>query len=102
MKFMRLWFFLIYSCSHFNSPPQLDLTSQHLWKLENQSIPKQDPDFRTFGISTEIEIWKLLPILDVAPAGAYVSVGGERSFRAASLFEGVSSLVILDVSPKGP
>jgi hypothetical protein len=40
----------------------------------------------------------MLPLMRRALAGAMVSVGGERSFRAASMLKGIRCLIIVDAS----
>ncbi|MBN9542881.1 MAG: hypothetical protein J0G32_03695 [Alphaproteobacteria bacterium] len=57
-------------------------------------------DFKVFPLSTEMQIGKLQPILDHAPTGAFISVGGERSFRGASMAKNIDSLIIIDKSPE--
>lgn len=53
-----------------------------------------------FPVSTEIQIGKIRNLIERAPAkGVYVSVGGERAFRGASMYRDVESLVIFDISP---
>jgi hypothetical protein len=50
-------------------------------------------------LSTEIQIGKMLPLIKRAPKGAYVSIGGERSFRGASMHGKIEHLIIVDISP---
>jgi len=52
-----------------------------------------------FPISTEMQIGRLKNIIDKAPKGCYLTVGGERAFREASMFEGIEHLIIFDISP---
>lgn len=52
-----------------------------------------------FPISTEMQIGRLKNIIDKAPKGSYLTVGGERAFREASMFEGIEHLIIFDISP---
>jgi len=42
----------------------------------------------------------LIPILQEAPGGAYMTVGTERGFIGASLYSGISHLVLMDIDPK--
>ncbi len=54
---------------------------------------------RIFPTSTEIQLAHIQPFLDEAPPGLCVTVGGERALREASLFKGITRLVVLDISP---
>lgn len=51
-----------------------------------------------FPISTEMQIGKIKTMVEKAPKGAYVTVGGERGFRGASLVENADYLFLLDIS----
>ena len=63
-----------------------------------QFLYAEEPE--VFPVSTEIQIGKIRNLIERAPAkGVYVSVGGERAFRSASMYKGVESLVIFDISP---
>jgi hypothetical protein len=64
----------------------------------SQFLYAEEPE--VFPVSTEIQIGKIRNLIERAPAkGVYVSVGGERAFRSASMYKGVESLVIFDISP---
>ncbi len=54
---------------------------------------------RTFPISTEIQLPQIQPFLHKAPPGLYITVGGERAFRGASMFPEIDHLIILDICP---
>jgi hypothetical protein len=54
---------------------------------------------RVFPISTEMHIGRIRSLIDRAPEGIYLTVGGERAFRGASMFEGIQHLIIVDISP---
>ena len=56
-----------------------------------------EPD--VFPISTEMQIGKIKNLVDKAPKGIYLTVGGERAFRGASQFEGIEYLMVFDISP---
>jgi hypothetical protein len=51
-------------------------------------------------LSTEIQIGRIKTLIDRAPKGTFLTVGGERAFREASMFEGIDYLVIFDISPE--
>src|SRR4051794_37240411 len=69
--------------------------------LQSQfETPAQEPKFRVFYTSTEMQISRAKPILDQAPEGLYVTVGADRGFRAASLSSKVTHLLLLDVSSR--
>lgn len=57
-------------------------------------------DDKVFPISTEFQIGKIKPMIERAPAGVYVSVGSERSFRVASMIPQFTDVYLLDISPK--
>ncbi len=48
-------------------------------------------------LGTEVEIFSAKSLIEKAPAGLYLSVGGERSFRGASM-SNATGLVIMDYS----
>lgn len=53
-----------------------------------------------FPISTEMQIGKIRNLIEKAPEnGIYLSVGGERAFRGASMYKTIEHLVIFDISP---
>lgn len=52
-----------------------------------------------FPVSTEMQIGKIRNLINKAPKGIYLTVGGERAFRGGSMFEDIEQLVILDISP---
>ncbi len=53
-----------------------------------------------FPISTEMQIGKIRNLIEKAPEnGIYLSVGGERAFRGASMYRTIEHLVIFDISP---
>jgi hypothetical protein len=54
---------------------------------------------KVFPISTEMQIGRIKNLVDRAPKGIYLTVGGERAFRGASMFEAIDHLVIFDISP---
>jgi hypothetical protein len=55
---------------------------------------------QVFPISTEMQIGKIRNLIEKAPEnGTYLSVGGERAFRGASMYKTVEHLVIVDISP---
>ena len=56
-------------------------------------------DTKVFPVSTEMQIGRIKNLVDRAPKGIYLTVGGERAFRGASLFEAIDHLVIFDISP---
>ncbi len=56
-------------------------------------------DSEVFPISTEVQIGKIRNILDKAPKGIYLTVGGERAFRGSSMHEGIEHLIVIDISP---
>lgn len=56
-------------------------------------------DSQVFPISTEMQIGRIRNLVDKAPKGIYLTVGGERAFRGASMFEGIEHLMIFDISP---
>ncbi len=57
-------------------------------------------DDEVFPISTEIQIGKIRNLLERAPEkGIYVTVGGERAFRGASMYSGIDHLIIFDIAP---
>jgi len=56
-------------------------------------------DSEVFPISTEMQIGKIKNLLDRAPKGLFLTVGGERAFRGASMFDGLEYLIIFDISP---
>ncbi len=53
-----------------------------------------------FIISTEFQIGKIKHMVERAPEGVYVSVGGERSFRGICMTPHLTHAYLLDVSPK--
>lgn len=53
-----------------------------------------------FPVSTEFQIGKLKPMLSKAPKGICLSVGGERAFREASMFDNIEHLMIVDYSER--
>jgi len=71
------------------SPP-LDYATQ-------SSLPFKEA-FRVFPISSEIQIAKIKPMIESAPAGLYLTVGGERGFKAASMMPQITAVYLLDVS----
>lgn len=77
----------------------LGLSCAHVQKNKSQLEPGE-PDFNTFAVSTEMEIGKAWPIINQAPRGAFVSVGGERSFRLFSMSDNATVLYLLDISPR--
>lgn len=54
--------------------------------------------FSVFPISTEMQIGKLQKFLMHAPTGAYLTVGAERGFKAASMMHNITTLWLIDVS----
>lgn len=52
-----------------------------------------------FPVSTEMQIGKIRNLLDRAPQGIMLTVGAERAFREASMFDKIESLIVLDLSP---
>lgn len=54
---------------------------------------------KVFPVSTEMQIGRIKNLVDRAPKGIYLTVGGERAFRGASMFEAIDHLVIFDISP---
>ena len=58
-----------------------------------------EKNFKVFPLSTEMQIGKMRNLINKAPGGIYLTVGGERAFRGASMFEGIEHLIILDISP---
>ena len=63
--------------------------------LVNKGICESD----VFTISTEMQIGKIKNIVDKAPKGIYLTVGGERAFRGASQFKNIEYLRVFDISP---
>lgn len=55
---------------------------------------------KVFPISTEFQLGKIKPMLERAPEGVYISVGGERSFRGASMAPQVTRVYMLDIAPE--
>lgn len=53
-----------------------------------------------FPLSTEIELGKIQQILNKAPPGIYLTVGGERAFRGAAMFKNITQLLIVDTAPE--
>lgn len=53
-----------------------------------------------FPVSTEMQIGKIRNLVDRAPKGIFLTVGAERAFRGASLFEKIEHLIIIDISPE--
>ncbi|MBN8828696.1 MAG: hypothetical protein J0H68_08310 [Sphingobacteriia bacterium] len=53
-----------------------------------------------FPLSTEIQIWKILPLIQNIPKGSYITVGSERGFRAASQSDNIDSLILVDIVPE--
>jgi hypothetical protein len=51
-------------------------------------------------ISKDFQIGKIKLMLERVPAGAYISVGGERSFRGASLASQINRVYMLDIAPE--
>ena len=51
-----------------------------------------------FPLSTEIQIGKLQHFLIDAPKGIYLTVGGERGFKAASMMPNITELWLVDIS----
>lgn len=51
-----------------------------------------------FPVSTEIQIGKIMHYLKNVPRGTLLTVGGERAFREASMFENIENLVIVDIA----
>jgi hypothetical protein len=71
-----------------------------LKRLQTQLTPiNSEPKFHVFFSSTEILINRAKTIIDQAPQGLYLTVGGDRGLRAASLAPQISELVLLDLSP---
>lgn len=62
-------------------------------------VPKSEPDFLTFLVSTEMAIGKTRPILEKAPGDLYLTIGSERGFRGFSMAQNTKHLVLLDISP---
>lgn len=61
--------------------------------------PVSQIPFKVFPISTEVEIGRRLqPILAHAPAGALVTVGGDRGFREAGVLPGVDYVFLIDIA----
>lgn len=54
-------------------------------------------DFDVFPISSEIQIGKIQHLIQRVPCGLYLTVGGERGFRAASMSDKITALYMLDV-----
>ncbi|MBS0236633.1 MAG: hypothetical protein JSS50_04780 [Proteobacteria bacterium] len=52
-----------------------------------------------YPLSTEIQVSRAKNIIERAPSGAYLTVGGERAFRAAAMFERITNLLIFDLAP---
>lgn len=66
-----------------------------------QSIYAQttsEPEFTVFPVSSEMQIGKLQKFLIDAPSGAYLTVGAERGFKAASMMPNASALWLIDIS----
>ncbi len=55
-------------------------------------------DFSVFPISSEMQMGKLMPMLQKAPQGIYLTVGGERSFKGASMMPNVTYLFQMDLA----
>lgn len=89
--------FLVLFCSLLSC---VHAKSSWLSTYEHESHPQEEPGYETFAVSTEMEIGKAWPILKEAPAGAFISVGAERSFRGASMAERTTELIVIDVSPR--
>lgn len=49
-----------------------------------------------FPTSSEVQINKIKHFLDQAPTGIYLTIGGERAFKAAAMFAGAEYLMICD------
>jgi len=49
---------------------------------------------KVFPVSMEMQIGKIKNLVDRSPVGIYLTVGGERAFRGASLFEITDRLII--------
>jgi len=55
---------------------------------------------QVFPLSTEPQIGKIRNLIERAPEnGIYISVGGERAFRGASMYSTIDHLIIFDISP---
>lgn len=54
---------------------------------------------KVFPVSTEIQLGKIKTLIDRAPNGIFLTVGGDRAFRGGSMFEGIDHLIIFDISP---
>lgn len=84
-------FFLIYPCLVLAiSQPPLYFSSKNNAQL----------NFETFPISSEIQIGKIYHLIDNTATGAYLTVGAERSFRAASMMPNITYLMQLDIAPE--
>ncbi len=57
-----------------------------------------EPEFTIFPVSSEMQIGKLQKFLIDAPNGAYLTVGAERGFKAASMMPNASALWLIDIS----
>ena len=91
-QFLWFLFFCMVNSAFCNAAPLasfLDLT-------DNQSPPIA---FKTFPLSTEIEIGKIQAFTQDAPKGIYVTVGGERGFRSGALANNtITHLFLLDLA----
>jgi|GEM_PF-1607776 len=68
--------------------------------LVSLSSPIFSKDSKVFPVSTEMQIGRIKTLVDRAPKGIFLTVGGERAFRGASMFEGIEHLIIFDISPE--
>ncbi len=69
------------------------------FNFSSSSFAEEIVGENVFPISTEIQMIKIKNLLDKAPPGIYLTVGGERAFIGASMFEGIDHLVVFDSSP---
>ena len=60
----------------------------------------QEAACAVFPISTEIQIGRVLPLIQKAPKGVCVTIGAERAFRLGSLFEDLPLIIMVDISPE--
>ena len=68
--------------------------------LAGLDFPESQVEFGTFVVPNEVNPERAKPILERAPAGAYLSVGTERGFVGAALAPKVDHLVFLDRDPQ--
>lgn len=78
-------------------PPFTERLDGFFKQLETTiTAPEVLPSYGMFALTTEIEIGKMKPLLEGAPTGMFVTVGGERAFRGAALLDTITALLIFD------